>query len=87
MLKSTNGDTVLAVRSAVICLEVQLVLDVMSGNDGMPNVHAVLYFTIDYDRAHVSECMFCSDGRSSAKSKSLESTNLGACFIQSTCSI
>ena len=58
----------------------QLVLDVMSGNDGMPNVHAVLYFTIDSARTHVSECMFCSHGRYSAKSKSLKSTNLGTCF-------
>ena len=58
----------------------QLVLDAISGNDGMSNVHAVLYFTIDCARAHVSECMFCSDGRYSAKSKSLKSTNVGTCF-------
>ena len=57
----------------------QLVLDVMSGNEGMPNVHAVLYFTIDSARAHVSECMFCSHDRYSAKSESLKSTNLGTC--------
>ena len=61
----------------------QLVLDAMSGNDGMSNGHAVLYFTIGYARAHVSECMFCSDGRYSAKSKSLKSTNVGTCFYTS----
>ena len=64
----------------------QLVLDAMSGNDGMSNVHVVLYFTIDSARTHVSECMFCSRGRYSAKSKSLKSRKVGTCFILSTCS-
>ena len=61
----------------------QLVLDAMSGNDGMSNVHVVVYFTIDSARTHVSECMFCSDGRYSVKSKSLKSTNVGTCSYTS----
>ena len=61
----------------------QLVLDVISGNDGVPKVHAVLYFTMDSARALVSECMICSHDRYSAKSKSLKRTNVGTCFYTS----
>ena len=58
----------------------QLVLDLIPGNERMPTFHDVLCFTIDSARPLLSECMFCTHDRCSAKSKSLKSTNLGTCF-------
>ena len=57
----------------------QLVLDLLSGNERMPKFHDVLCFTIVSARTLLSECMFCTHDRCPAKSKSLKSTNLGAC--------
>ena len=57
----------------------QLVLDFISGNERMPEFHDVLCFTIESARQLLSECMSCTHGRCSAKSKSLKSTNLGTC--------
>ena len=58
----------------------QLVLDFISGNERMPKFHDVLCFTIESARPLLSECMSCTHGRCSAKSKSFK-TRAGIHFL------
>ena len=63
----------------------QLVLDFISGNERMPKFHDVLCFTIESARPLLSECMSCTHGRCSAKSKSLKHERGYTFCIHSTC--
>ena len=63
----------------------QLVLDFISGNERMPKFHDLLSFTIESARPLLSECMSCTHGRCSAKSKSLKRINGDTLFTIRTC--